>query len=189
MGTLEGAKMIEKTVNQKIDVNTLSYIFVSILRMLDFLWGIASALFVYWLQHGSLDLQTIYAIIILSFSLITIYWFTAAGVYIFNPDQQLLTSIKVVFSNWIKVNLFLGAIILFTNTHREVSRFWIIGWFFLGLFGFTILRIIFHYIKQNYYRESKFVTRVVVVGAEYTGRWVIQHLREAGEKLIQVVGV
>lgn len=175
--------------NQKINHNNLSYFLINILQFIDFSWVALSALIAYWLQYRNLDLEPIYAVIIPSLCLITIYWFRTAGVYFFNPNQLLLICIKNTAFNWIKLNLLLGATMLFTNTHQEISRLWIIDWFLLGIFGFIILRIIFYFIQKRYYEKSRFVTRVVVVGAEHTGRWVIQHLRSVGQKIIEVIGV
>lgn len=176
--------MIKKT-NQ----NDLLYLLAYFIQFTDFLWMVLSGFIAYWVEYKNLYMSQTYTFIIISFSFIVSYWFRIAGSYIFNPNKSLFILLKEKLFNWLKVNFILGTIILLTNTHNEVSRFWIIDYFLIGSLGLFILTLIFCLIQRRSYEKSHFVTRVVVVGAEHTGRWVIQHLRSIGEKIIEVIGV
>ena len=193
--------------NQNIDFNALAEVLIGTLKMLDFLWVLLSALLMYRLMYGSFDLPTNYAIIVPVFSLFTVQWYKSAGIYLFNPNRPLLIRIKNVSIIWFKVNLVLVTVIFFGNLGHEIpeswlistislgelgygtSRLWVVNWFCFGLLGFILLRVVFYLIEQHYYQQDKMTIRAVIIGAQHTGRWVIQHFKQKKEKLIKVIGI
>jgi len=193
--------------NQNINFNALSEVLIGTLKMLDFLWVLLSALLMYRLIYGSFDLLTNYAIIIPVFSFFTVHWYKSAGIYLFNLNRPLLIRIKNVFIVWFKVNLVLAIVIFLGNLSHEIpesglikiislgelgygiSRLWVVNWFFSGLLGFMLLRAVFYLIEQYYYQQDKIIIHAVIVGAQHTGRWVIQRFKESKEKSVRVIGI
>lgn len=180
--------MSDKKENQAMNFNNLSYFFTSILMLLDLLWVIISTILVYWLQNDNLDFESKY-LIITGFSFLNLQWFKSVKIYTFNPSQSLFSSVKSVAFLWLKINLFLAGIIFISHMGDSALRIWLIAWFVCSLAGFTIFRIIFYSAQKHYHSTGKLATRVVVIGAEYTGRWVILSLQKIQKNLIEVVGI
>lgn len=196
-----------KILSHKTNMNEHSEGLINALKFFNFIWLALCAIMVYFCQFGDLNLPDSYATLILIFPFIASRFFKYSRVYFFNQNRPFWISIQRVLFAWIKTILILTMVIFlshlsdelqdhwlitiisFGQIGRDISKLWIMNWFILGFFGLFLLQVGYYLVQDNFKKKGLLITRAVIVGAEYTGRWVIGHFNEISKKSIKVVGI
>lgn len=158
------------------------------LRVADTLVIAGTAVFSYWMRHGSLDLSTHYRWQVLATCLIAANGLHLAGVYSFAGLRRRCWHLARIAATWAASIFVLIAIVFFAKTADEVSRSWLLLWMATSLGGLFALRAAC-WGGLARWRQSKLVSNIAVVGPQDAAERLARRIEDTSRGDVRICGI
>jgi Undecaprenyl-phosphate glucose phosphotransferase len=177
-------------VNQKVRPAYSPIVIAGAVRVADFLLlnlvGIA-LYFVYVTPQSGFHWE--YVAAILAMTAVAVICFQAADIYEVQVFRGQLRQMTRMVSSWTFVFLlFIGAS-FFAKLGNEVSRLWLSAFFFVGLAGLIIERLLLRSMVRGWARQGRLDRRTIIVGSDQSGEQLVEALKAQDDSDIDILGV
>jgi Undecaprenyl-phosphate glucose phosphotransferase len=130
-----------------------------------------------------------YIAAILAMAAAAVVCFQAADIYEVQIFRGQLRQMTRMVSSWAVVFLLFIGISFFIKLGDTVSRLWLSSFFFVGLAGLIIERLVLRTIIRRWAREGRLDRRTVIVGSDENGENLINALRTQDDSDLEILGV
>ena len=130
-----------------------------------------------------------YIAAILAMAAAAVVCFQAADIYEVQIFRGQLRQMTRMVSSWAVVFLLFIGISFFIKLGGTVSRLWLSSFFFVGLAGLIVERLVLRTIIRRWAREGRLDRRTVIVGSDENGENLINALRTQDDSDIEILGV
>ena len=165
-------------------------VLLGLVKFADAMVIILLALITYWGYHGFQPVPFRYLLAAVIGAVIAFQVFHFVGLYKFSLLDRLGGQVVKLATGWLIVGLSLIALIFFTKTAEDFSRFWAATWLLSAFLCLVLLRVALWYRLRSWRRQGKLVRNVAIIGAGEYGARLLDHLHaNMAAASINVVGV
>ncbi len=176
--------------NQKVRAAYSPIVIAGIARMVDFLLiaGIGIALYLGYVTRID-GFHWSWLAAILGMTMTAIMCFQAAGIYEVQVFRGPLRQMTRMISSWAFVFLLFISASFFLKLGDAVSRLWLSAFFFAGLAGLIVCRLVLRALVRRWGRDGRLDRRTIVVGADENGERLINLLAAQEDSDLDILGV
>lgn len=165
-------------------------ILVGMMRIIDLavllVAGIAVYIYYLWSEFG---VMWHYMPTLFVGSLLFIFLLQAFDGYNVSAFRAYVVQIGRIFIAWTMVFAFFALVVFFTRWAEEFSRFWLAGWYVVGLAALTVGRIILASQVRLWTRDGRLERRAVIVGGGQTAADLVISLENQRDNDIRICGI
>jgi Undecaprenyl-phosphate glucose phosphotransferase len=130
-----------------------------------------------------------YVAAIFGMSATAVLCFQAADIYEIQVFRGLLRQLTRMISSWTIVFLLFVGVSFLAKLGGEVSRLWLLAFFFVGLATLITGRLLLRAMVRRWAREGRLDRRIIIVGSDENGEKLIQALNIQDDSDIAILGV
>jgi Undecaprenyl-phosphate glucose phosphotransferase len=130
-----------------------------------------------------------YIAAILAMAAAAVVCFQAADLYEVQVFRGQLRQMTRMISSWAFVCLLFIGVSFFVKLGDTVSRLWLASFFFVGLVGMIVGRLMLRAVIRRWARDGRLDRRTVIVGSDENGENLINALKAQDDSDIEILGV
>ena len=162
---------------------------LGMLRLADVATVALTAVLAYWLREGHIDAPFAYTVVTLIGVVLVANALSAGKLYVFESLTDLTGQVHKMSVALPVVFLVLLALVYFTKTSEQLSRFWLMMWFALCCAGLVGTRIALLLRLHSWQRRGWLTRNLVIVGAGETGQRLVHHLDVNADPALKILGL
>lgn len=198
--TANGAPRVERrrrlsaaaleVTNQKVRAAYSPIVIAGIVRTVDFLLiaSIGIALYLGYVKRID-GFNWSYIVAILGMTVVAVMCFQAADIYEVQVFRGQLRQMTRMMSSWAFVFLLFTGASFALKLGGEVSRLWLAAFFFVGLVGLIVCRLVVRALVRRWARDGRLDRRTIVVGSDENGEKLINLLNAQDDSDLDILGV
>ncbi len=176
--------------NEKVRKAYSTVVITGIVRIVDFLLLSAVGLVLYFWYVTPIDgFSWKYTAGVFIVAACAVVSFQAAEIYDLQVFRGQLRQMTRMASSWAFVFLLFIGVSFFAKVGDVISRVWLSGFFFGGLFVLFAERLVLRAMVRRWAREGRLDRRTIIVGSDENGENLIRALKVQEDSDIQVLGV
>lgn len=179
-----------QVTNQKVRPAYSPIVIAGVVRLIDFLLIATIGIALYLGYVKRMDaFNWSYIAAILAMTVVAIACFQAADIYEVQVFRGQLRQMTRMMSSWAFVFLLFTGASFLLKLGGEVSRVWLLAFFFVGLAALMISRLVLRALVRRWARDGRLDRRTIIVGADENGENLINLLKAQDDSDLDILGV
>lgn len=133
-------------------------------RTVDFGSVILASALAYYLRVESFALPLDYQIVTFIGLLLTQFWGDHLGMYRLKAGQDYLDLVNNLLLAWLASFASLFALLIFAKQAEDLSRQWLMSWFFLSFGMAALVRLFIYYAVRQLHKSGRYMRNVFLIG-------------------------